>query len=393
VCIVDTGVDLTPDTSSVVVARLAVDGGDGGDVDADSHGTLMTMVAAAPYNGWGMVGAAPVRVVSVRAQRPNVDGFYFDDWRAGIQLCRLNSDAYNIRVVSLSLGGQVQPTAGEQAQLETVVQSALGDGLDVVAAAGNHPGPPDSPASYPPILAVGAADTSGSLCSFAASGDAVDLYALGCPDDVAMPRTGEDAWASGSSEATAFTAGILAQLRALRPDLTPAQAEALLTTNAASRPAGRFLDVAAAFRAAGLAAQLAEGAAAAPRPPAAPPPTSHAEPVRGAPAGPGGIAGEGRKPGKLPRPKLSWSIARGVLRLALRNRPPSTAVRVLVYTRRGHRSVPRSARSIRAPGSRVRVAVAGAFRSAQIAYTDLREQARRSPPLILHLSGSARRRR
>ncbi|MCW3004059.1 MAG: hypothetical protein JWQ20_3357, partial [Conexibacter sp.] len=80
VCIVDTGVTPNDDTTNVV-ARLSVDGGDPGDVDAiGHHGTLMSMIASAPYNGFGMVGAAPsVKVVSVRAKRPGESGFYFSD--------------------------------------------------------------------------------------------------------------------------------------------------------------------------------------------------------------------------------------------------------------------------------------------------------------------------
>jgi hypothetical protein len=396
VCIVDTGVNLTPDTNSVVAARLAVDGGRGDDVDPDSHGTLMAMMAAAPYNGWGMVGAAPVRVVSVRAERPGIRGFYFDDWRAGVRLCRLNSDAYNIKVISLSLGAQVQPTPTEQAQLESAVQSALANGLDVVAAAGNHPGPPDSPASYAPIFAVGATDTDGALCSFAASGAAVDLYAPACPDDVAMPATGDDAWASGSSEATAFAAAILAQLRALRPDLAPAQAEALLTTTAASGAAGRFLDVAGAFNTAGLAAQLAQGAAAAPRIPTeasggATAPTRSAMPM--GPLARHGGEGKGTTARTLPRPRASWSLRRGVLALTLRNRPRNTVVRVVLYERRKGRSMSARTRDLRAGGTRMLVPARGAISRVQITYVDPGHRARPSAPLILHMSGSARGRR
>ena len=72
VCIVDTGNDPNPDTSNVV-ARLSVDGEPGTDRSPDHHGTLMSMIAAAPYNGFGMVGAAPsIDVVSVRASRDGV---------------------------------------------------------------------------------------------------------------------------------------------------------------------------------------------------------------------------------------------------------------------------------------------------------------------------------
>src|ERR1019366_1054817 len=58
-CLVDTGVNVNPDTEGVVGARTAIDGGSGEDVSPTLHGTVLAMMAAAPANGWGMVGTAP----------------------------------------------------------------------------------------------------------------------------------------------------------------------------------------------------------------------------------------------------------------------------------------------------------------------------------------------
>src|SRR3954470_3731341 len=67
VCLVDTGVDLNPDTASNVIARIALDGGDPSDLSDSKHGTQMAMVMGAPINDWGMVGAWPgLRILSVR---------------------------------------------------------------------------------------------------------------------------------------------------------------------------------------------------------------------------------------------------------------------------------------------------------------------------------------
>jgi subtilisin family serine protease len=102
VCVVDTGVTPNPDTTNVV-ARFAVDGGDPDDVDSiGHHGTLMAMIASAPYNGFGMVGAAPsVKVVSVRAKRPGETGFLFSDVLKGIRTCKQLRITYNIAMISL----------------------------------------------------------------------------------------------------------------------------------------------------------------------------------------------------------------------------------------------------------------------------------------------------
>jgi hypothetical protein len=47
-CLVDTGVNVNPDTEGVVVDRTAIDGGLGEDVSPTLHGTVMAMMAGAP---------------------------------------------------------------------------------------------------------------------------------------------------------------------------------------------------------------------------------------------------------------------------------------------------------------------------------------------------------
>jgi hypothetical protein len=105
VCIIDTGNDPNPDTTNVI-ARLSVDNGDGLDRNPGHHGTLMSMIASAPYNGFGMVGAAPsINVVSVRASR---DGTTFagSDLTIAIRACVARRNLYNIKTVAISLGGR-----------------------------------------------------------------------------------------------------------------------------------------------------------------------------------------------------------------------------------------------------------------------------------------------
>ena len=61
VCVVDSGVNLTPDLAPVVTARLAYDGGDPGDTYPQpngytGHGTYVASFIAAQVNGWGSSG-------------------------------------------------------------------------------------------------------------------------------------------------------------------------------------------------------------------------------------------------------------------------------------------------------------------------------------------------
>src|SRR4051812_6731493 len=109
VCLVDTGVDLNPDTASTVVEREALDGGDPGDVWDRKHGTEMAMVMGAPVNDWGTVGAWPlVRIVSVRAMAPGATGFPFNYYAKAILAC-LNWSS--VRVINLSFSGD-RPSDG-----------------------------------------------------------------------------------------------------------------------------------------------------------------------------------------------------------------------------------------------------------------------------------------
>ena len=65
-CLVDTGVDETPDTAPGLVAATALDGGTGDDVDPLRHGTIDAAIAGG--SGHGVLGAWPqLKIVSVRA--------------------------------------------------------------------------------------------------------------------------------------------------------------------------------------------------------------------------------------------------------------------------------------------------------------------------------------
>jgi hypothetical protein len=401
VCIVDTGNDPNPDTSNVV-ARLSVDGEPGTDRSPDHHGTLMSMIAAAPYNGFGMVGAAPlINVVSVRASRDGVS-FGGTDLARAVQRCVAFRNTYNIKVISLSLGGAVVSGLDDagMATVEDMVSSARFVGLDVVAAAGNHHGTVDWPAGYAPVLAVGAADDTGARCSFAASGPEVDLWASGCPLDVAL-SDGAAAWASGSSESAAFVAGVLTQLRQLSPGSTVDQAEQALTSSAQIASTGPRLDVGAALAAVGLEGQLALGHtmvsqlasssdAIAPKSPASTGPSVGRVTTpsgRGDVAGPAMItpsAGE-RSRTRLPRPSVgSVRLRRRVLSMRFKNKPTGMVARVQIYTRTKRRAFPALVRTLHVVDDRFRTLVPGAVSQVSITYRDPQRIRDASVLLFLH---------
>jgi len=385
-CIVDTGNDPNPDTANVI-ARLSVDGADGSDRSPDHHGTLMSMIASAPYNGFGMVGAAPsINVVSVRASRDGVS-FGGTDLAAGIQLCLTYRNTYNIKAISLSLGGSAVSglDAGLMTLTEDMVKNARRAGVDVVAAAGNHRGAVDWPAAFGPVLAVGAADGEGQRCVFAADGPEVDIWTSGCPIDATLPN-GDAAWASGSSESTAFAAGVVTQLRQLRPDLTVEEAERAFTGTARGAMAGGYLDAGAAFMAAGLSEKLADGRAAAP----GLTPSAHtivplpsvpasrgtgsqvpSEPEVPLPTAAPGVVVPVRGPLRLPRPAVvSVRVRSRALSLRFANRPAGVEARVQIYVRGRDHAFPRLLRTVRVVSDRVRTRILGTVNQLSITYRD-----------------------
>ncbi|HYM54557.1 MAG TPA: S8/S53 family peptidase [Solirubrobacteraceae bacterium] len=261
-CLVDTGVNLNPDTEGVVVERTALDGGSGEDVSSTRHGTVLAMMAGAPANGWGMVGTAPraVQIVSVRILEPGQTTFPFSAYATGIDACLRVRSHYDVRVINLSLGTSEAPSGRDYEMLGNAVQEASDYGVAVVAAAGNDDGGAvQYPAAYPSVLSVGATDTQGGgFCSFSNRGEGLRLLAPGCDLDGADPKTGASSYNywQGTSEASAIAAAALAGLDSYQPGLSPEAAEKDLT-----EADNGVLNIAQTFRNAGLGPIVTAGEA------------------------------------------------------------------------------------------------------------------------------------
>jgi subtilisin family serine protease len=271
VCVVDTGVDLTTDVAANVEGRYSLYPGTLGDVGTvhGKHGTYVAGTIASPVDNQGSVGIWPrAKVISVRVFRDSSNGTTTAAYILALNQCR----ADGATVINLSLSGLGSATGPELDQLESRISDLRTSwGINVVAAAGNTGGEVGYPAAFPAAFAVAANDANGALCSFSARGPQVDIATLGCGVWVSMEGGGYGL-ADGTSFAAPIVSATLAALRAYSPTpLTPAQAEQLLIDAARTTAAGKVLDVAAAFRAAGLGA-----VAATPRPPDPPRPTATA---------------------------------------------------------------------------------------------------------------------
>jgi thermitase len=106
-------------------------------------------------------------------------------------------------VMNLSLGGP-----GDSSVLRLAVNRAYGQGVVLVAAAGNE-GVNELryPAAYSNVIAVGATTTDGKLASFSTRGDWVDLVAPGT-GILSTSKSGSYDRQSGTSMSTPFVSGL-----------------------------------------------------------------------------------------------------------------------------------------------------------------------------------------
>ena len=349
VCLVDSGVDPNADTTPILAGGHALSPNTNTEDELaaldpplpgghpDGHGTYMAMIAAAPQNGWGMVGFAPtsVRIFNLKVLATGQTTFSFSEYTSAIQYCQDLTSKMPVSVVNLSLGSETQPTGGELEVLENYVSAANARGLSIVAAAGNDSGQVQAPADVPGVLGVGASDANpanlGVLCSFSNSGPGLALLAPGCGSqtggsgiEIAYSDTGEPAWAEGTSEAAVIVSAAEASMRAYAPTLSYSQAQGCITSTLTN---GGNLDVAAAFDACGLEQIVNEGTAAY-RAANRPPPT--ASPNTGPPAA---IL----TPRQAPKPKLvKITFRRHRLTITVAAIPKGLRLRLLVQVRTHH---------------------------------------------------------
>ena len=337
-CLVDTGVTLNPGIEGAVVDRTAIDGGSGDDVSPTMHGTVLAMMAAA--NGWGMVGTAPgsIHIVSVRILEPGQTTFPFTSYAAGITECLQLRHKYNIRVINLSLGTSETPSSQNYEMVGNAIQEASDYGVAVVAAAGNDDGGPvEYPAAYPGVLSVGASDTQGgAFCSFSNRGEGLRMVAPGCDLDGADPTTGapDYNYLQGTSESSDIDSSALDALDSYQPDLSTQAAEDDLTG-----ADNGVLNIAQAFRDAGLGEIVAAGEGAEP----GTQPAGSANPAIPPQSVPPSSAMTLITPFQVPRARLERLKGRFVLVLSGRPGEAQAQVRYLGYQRRSrHLSVLRT---------------------------------------------------
>ncbi len=235
----------------------------GSPVDVNGHGTFVAGIiagrepgadpaAAAEHPEWFLGVAPDAGIVSVKVD-DGIDGADRADVISGIDWVVDHADELHVGVINLSydsgLGGSYLADP-----LAAAVERAWDEGIVVVAAAGNDgatAGGLASPAHDPYVLAVAGADVSDdgiTVADWSSSGDGVrdpdvaapgahinSLRAPGSDVDRNHPEgfvDDETFRGSGTSEAAAVMAGVVALVRQAHPDWSPDQVKSAITATA-----------------------------------------------------------------------------------------------------------------------------------------------------------------
>ncbi len=254
IAIIDTGIDEThPDLAGSVRDRFDAVGD--GAWDTGAHGTSIAGIIAAHGK---LLGIAPdASLLSIRAFPAATNEATTESLRRGLDWAA----EQHAEIVNMSLAGPEDPI------VDATVTAAIGEGIIVVAAAGNEgPGaPPAYPAAVKGVLAVTATDQADGLFTRANTGTYITVSAPGVDILSAAPGGGYNL-ESGTSQAAAYVSGLVGLLHAIRPDLSPAGALDLMARSAKdlgapgaddSFGAGR-IDAGAALKALGNASLAAQ---------------------------------------------------------------------------------------------------------------------------------------
>ncbi|MGV9254244.1 type VII secretion-associated serine protease mycosin [Streptomyces sp. NPDC003697] len=236
VAVIDTGVDVrNPQLRAAVDAAKGknylpaknakgekIDRGNAqGTTDTVGHGTRVAgIIAARPAKGTGFVGLAPdATILPMKQNDAEGDG-------TATTLAQAIRDAVGAGVDVINISQDTANAVAPDVRLKQAVDYALGQGVVVVASAGNDGLGGNVkvtyPASYEGVLAVAASDRNNERASFSQSGDFVDVAAPGV-DMISTVPGGGHCSDNGTSFSAPYVAGVAALLKAKYPKWTARQ--------------------------------------------------------------------------------------------------------------------------------------------------------------------------
>lgn len=195
-------------------------------------GEVASLMVALPDNGLGVSGITNNdKVVMVRAiSASNTQAFALENsirWAAGLPVSGYPLNNHPAKVVNISLATTTGYTATSTcpASIQSAIDDATNAGVIVVAGAGNqgYINGVGVPAFCQGVVAVGAADSDGTMSSFSNSSTRLNVSAPGTSIPLSdATGSSELVTGSGTSFAAPIVAGVIAAARNLFPAATPA---------------------------------------------------------------------------------------------------------------------------------------------------------------------------
>ncbi len=227
VCVIDTGVDYTHSAfgsctsetflagnCSVIVAGIDIADNDSDPMDLNNHGTHVAGIVASRDETYP--GVAPgVSIVAAKVFPGSSGTTTATNLLAGIDWCTSNAEAYNITLLTMSLGDDTSHSEHcDDDVLAIAVNDVVDAGIFVDVSSGNNgfSNGISSPACASKVAAVGATDVSDAISSGSNSAAILDLLAPGISITSSV-LDNSFASKSGTSMASPHVAGVAVLVR------------------------------------------------------------------------------------------------------------------------------------------------------------------------------------
>ena len=241
---IDSGIDTDhPDLSGNVIASYNSVDGKSSVEDEYGHGTVVAGILSAQTNN-----KTGVSGVSYNANLIPIKAFKGKETSTGYIMSGLkwvidNKDAYNIKVINMSFGIELNEETSSTQAIRSYINKAYDAGILVVCASGNT-GQASSmmfPATMSNTLAVGAIDSSHTVAYYSLGGSALDVVAPGSSiystisPGTSMYQNVKDKYGNagnGTSWACPFVSATAALCYAVNDGATAEQVKSWITSTA-----------------------------------------------------------------------------------------------------------------------------------------------------------------
>jgi len=224
VAVLDSGIDFNhSDLQGKIVGGYDYLNNDTIPEDNMGHGTMVAgIIAAVTNNGYGIAGiTSNCKIMPIKIG--DASGFPLSAVISGIKFAIQNK----ADIINMSYGSQYSYDSEKNA-----IWDAVDNNILLVASSGNNGRAATLyPAGYPPVISVGATDSTDNRAAFSNYGLKLDLVAPGV-EILSTTIDNSYSYGSGTSFSAPITSGIAALLLSKYPDLTPSELEWIIEKTA-----------------------------------------------------------------------------------------------------------------------------------------------------------------